>query len=357
MKTDGVRHITDKSKLHYIFNEYFINHNVMMKVPGVNISVKVVKFENDRIHISLTDPQLRNQASAIYSRHDDQIYYSHIIHHGIEGELVIFEPEGVLVYNASRKEERKRINGNAQKALISGIISTSVIEESFRNNKSRVEWIRSEISAKLEERFENIRVFFLNDKKWDSRMNWVLQERKPVFIPVINLKQEGRDSAEYAKYMNDIYYTDPLVKEGGFNSEIIVPLLYLGMIPFGYVQINGPAALSEEALSYAKRMGLAFSESVSKDGLLFRPSEDSMMIVDLSPSGIGILFRERSLIRHFREEGYIMFTVFMPENKQASMLCRVMNINYMADFFRVGCMIESIDPSGDMNYHEFLGKI
>lgn len=358
MKIDEIRHITDRNELLVIFNNLFAEQPVMLKTQGMNIKADCIKIENNRIYISLPDPDQKLQASAIFTRHNDEIYFTHIIPHGHDGDLLIFEPEGIQIFKATRKEERKTTDEKSgKKALITNIISTPVVEESFRHNRSRAEWVRSEITGKFEGRFEHIRVFFAGDRKPDSRMKWITQERKPVFIPAIKTKQEGADSEEYSRYMNEIYYPDPLFKESSFNSEIIIPLLYRGMMPFGYIQINHFEILPEEALTYSKRMGLAFSESVSKDMLLFKPSEDKMMLTDLSQSGVGILFRERALIRHFKEDESLVFTVHMPENRQATMMSRVMNINQINNYFRIGCMINNIDPIGDVNYQEFLGQL
>jgi len=217
--------------------------------------------------------------------------------------------------------------------------------------------MRSEIAGRFEGKFEHIRIFFTGDRKSDSRMKWITDERKPVFIPVITAKQEGTDSETCSRYMNEIFYTDPLLKDGHFQSEIIVPLLYRGMFPFGYIQVNHFEKLSDSDLTFTKRMALAFSESITKDMLLFKPSEDSMMITDLSLSGLGILFRERTLIRHFSENESIVSTVYMPENKQATMMIKIMNINQISNYYRIGCMIINIDPIGDANYQEFLGEL
>ncbi|HOP27986.1 MAG TPA: PilZ domain-containing protein [Spirochaetota bacterium] len=358
MKIDGVRHITDKNELIDIFKKLFEQQSVMLKTEGMNIKVDCVKTENNRISIKLPDPDFKPKASAVFTRHEDEIYFTHIIPHGHEGDLLIFETEGIEVFKATRKEDRKSTDEKSgRKALITNIISPSVVEESFRHNRSRAEWVRSEITGKFEGRFEHIRVFFSGDRKSDSRMKWVLQDKKPVFIHAIHTKQDGTDSDDYSRYMNEIYYSDPLLKDSIFNSEIIVPMLYKGMMPFGYIQINHTEKLTEDALTYSKRMGLAFSESVSKDMLLFRPSEDKMMIIDLSQNGLGILFKEKNLIRHFREDESLVFTVHMPENRQATMMSRVMNINQINNYYRIGCLISSIDPVGDNNYREFLCRL
>lgn len=358
MKIDAVRHITDKSELQDIFKRLFAGREVMLKSQGINIKVDCVKAEDSRIYIKLPEPEQKVQATALFTRFNDEIYFTHVIQRGHDGDTLVFEPEGVQVYTAGRKEERKSTDEKSgKKALITNIISLPVVEDSFRHNRSRAEWVRSEISEKFDGRFGNVRVFFAGDRKPDNRMKWISQERKPVYIPAINTMQEGTDSEEYSRYMNEIYYSDNTIKDGLFNSEIIVPLLYRGMMPFGYVQINHSEKLDDDALTFAKRMGLAFSESVSKDMLLFKPSEDKMMLTDLSLSGVGIFFKERALIRHFRENESLVFTMHMPENRQATMMSRVMNINQISNFFRVGCVISNIDPIGDANYQEFLGML
>ena len=85
--------------------------------------------------------------------------------------------------------------------------------------------------------------------------------------------------------------------------------------------------------------------------------EDKMTVTDLSHNGIGILFREKALIRHFREDESLVFTVYMPEKRQATMMSRVMNINQINNYYRIGCIISNIDPDGDICYHDFLNRL
>src|SRR5208282_5534629 len=96
----------------------------------------------------------------------------------------------------------------------------------------------------------------------------------------------------------------------GYISEIAVPFLYKFMMPCGYFQVNSKKALTEEDFSALKKAGMNISTVFSNDPKFIKSSEDRIVITDLSMTGLGIIFREKTLIKHFRDNSLILFTVF-----------------------------------------------
>lgn len=359
MKTENIKNITDRDSLSDLYSSLFINRDVFLKTDGINVKVNFIKFNDGKIYLDIPVENYEFKRSAIYTRNMEEVAYSHIMPFCMDNSYYVFETEGSQIFFAPRSEKRIPVDGKeGKKTVISQIISSFVIKESFMQNQARIDWLRHEIAAKLSTKFENTSVFFLGDRSTDTRMSWIMDDREPIYVPDIqNDPDTGEHITDSTSYLRDIYYHDPLLKECGFISEIAVPLLYRMMLPFGYIQVNDTGVLSEENFFMLKRLGLAYSESLSKDQQLFKPSIDTISISDLSMNGLGMTFREKSLARHFREDTLIIFTAYMPDNKNVSILCRIANINLNGNVYRVGCMIESMDTEGERHYRRFISGL
>ena len=359
MKSESVKHITDRNSLSELYSSLFMGRNVFLKSDGINIKVNFIKFNDGRIYLDIPVENYEVKRTAIYTRNLEEVAYSHIIPTGMEEQYYVFETEGSQIFFAPRKEKRIQLEATpGKKTVISHLISNFVIKESFMKNQARIDWLRHEISGKISGKYDYIKVFFLGDKNTDDRMSWIMDDRESIFIHDINsdIKDEGNNTS-LSSYMQNIYYNDHELADGNIISEVSVPLLYKMMMPFGYIQINQRSPLTEEDLFMIKRLALAYSESISKDNTLFSPSSDTITISDLSYNGLGMIFKEKSLAKHFREDALVIFTAYLPDNRNASILCRISNITLSDNWYRVGCRIENIDSEGEAHYTKFLQTI
>lgn len=355
MDHEKIKNITDYRSLSDLYNSLFMQKDVFIKTDGINVKVKFIKFIDGKIYLHIPVDNYEFKRSAIYTRNTEKIIYSHIIPYMVEGDIYIFETEGSQIFYAPRNEKRIQTEGiPGKKTVVSQIISNFVIKESIMQNRARIDWIRNEITSKVSSAYSHVEVFFLGDRHTDTRMSWIMDDREPVFIPDIRCSDTDDCYMYTTSYTRDIYYHDKFMQENNLISEITVPLLFRMMMPFGYIKINHSNPLTEENFFKIKRLGMAHSESLSKDMQLFKPSIDTISVSDLSLHGMGMIFREKSLIKHFREEALVIFTAYMPDNTHAILLCRVMNISLIDNIYRIGCIIESIDADGEMNYRKFI---
>jgi len=356
MKSDVVKHITDRNSLSDLYSSLFIGRDVFLRADGINIKVKFIKFSDGKIYLDIPVENYISKRTAIYTRNMEEVAYSHIIPSGMEENFYVFETEGSQIFFTPRNEERKQLqSAPGKKTVISQIISNFVIRESLMQNQSRVDWLRQEISAKITSKYDYVNVYFLGDRNADTRMSWIMEDRAPIFISDINSEIDEENAiTDVTSYMRDIYYHDKALMAQQCVSEITIPLLYKMMMPFGYIQVNHTSPLAEDDFFMMKRLGLAYSESISKDHTIFIPSEDTISISDLSLHGLGMIFKEKSLTRHFKEDSLLIFTAYLPQNVHASILCRVMNISVNDRWYRVGCKIESIDTDGEAYYTKFI---
>jgi len=356
MKSESIKHITDRGTLEDLYGSLFVGRDVFLRTDGINLKVDFVRFREGRVYLDIPSERYEFKRSAIYTRNSDEVAISHLIPFSRDEGYYVFETEGSQIFFAPRRESRLTLHLQPEKkSVISQIISSFVIKESLLQNQARIDWIRHEIGSRIKPEYTLIRIYFLGDCYSDTRMSLIMEDRNEIFIPDIN-ENNGREKTDDSmeQYLREIYYHDTSLSDKEIISEITVPLMYKMMMPFGYIQVNHTGPLTDNDLFMLKRLAMAYSESMSKDLQFFRPSADTIAISDLSMSGLGMVFREKSLARHFREEALVIFTAYMPEGRQASILCRVANITLSGETYRIGCIIEDIDTQGEEHYRGFL---
>ena len=358
--TTEIKKITDKKTLEDLYDQLFMKRDVYLKANELNIHIKFLKYEDNRVHLKIENDQYTFISSIIYIRNNEELIFSQVTPVSQNDNIFIFDTENIQIINAPRKEERKRIDSSKadQHVYISNIVSDFVINDCLSQENKKVDHIKWELSNKLDEKFTNTKVFFSNEKSSDLRMKYFSSNRKPFFIPDINDDSLFEKSDDNKFYKEVIYNKDLDLISENFISEISLPVLFKMMIPFGYIQVNSKSPLDDTEFSFLKKLGVSTSELLSKDNSLIKTSNDKLTITDLSMSGMGIVFKDRVLIKHFKDNSYIYFVIYMPDEKQASVLCLVRNINIIKNnIYRIGCEIENFDPIGEVNYSEFLEKV
>ena len=142
-----------------------------------------------------------------------------------------------------------------------------------------------------------------------------------------------------------------------YISEISVPILYRTKIPFGYVQVNNVKPLTEAAIAVIKRVAMIVEELFKKNDV-FPSTDEKMLVSNVSKGGLGIVFKDRRIIRFFKEGCTVFFELILPGNKKATMLGLVRNISIMENkLIKVGIKIEDIDALSEVHYDEFLETI
>ena len=186
-------------------------------------------------------------------------------------------------------------------------------------------------------------------------MNRILEGIDSIFIPDITTDSSGSDM-DKAYFMREIYSADDRMKNKNYRSEITVPLFYM-MMPFGCIQVNHASPLTGDDLQKLRDLAESYSLSLSDDKQLFDPLTDIILTSDLSINGLGITFREESFLQHFDQGGLVIFTVYLPENRQVKMLGRVVSITLNNNWYRIGCVIIKTDPQGEAFYKDFYSQL
>lgn len=354
-----IENITDENLFESYFNKFFQGKNCCIRVNDVNIYIEYVQYEGNQIEVKIRAEIDPADKAIIFTRHEDLIIYSQVEYISNENDVYKYKPANIQVMRIPRKEERKQVpktDGN-QPIIISNILSEAVMEDSFKREKKKVEYFKFKIEEKIEG-FMYSGVHFHGDKVNDSRMKYFYAERRPIYYPdITDPELKKKDKEKYEFYRSSLYKSDKKIDWDKVVSEISVPLMYKLMIPIGYIQVDHLAPLSNEQFSSLKKLGYTFSELLTQQNIIIF-SDDQIKVVDLSKSGIGLLFEQRSLIKHFKDDSCIYFLINLPDGKNVPVYCVVKNVNIVdRKLFRVGLAIKDIDAIGETFYDEYLESI
>lgn len=355
--------ITEKDLISETFETRFINGKIFIKSSDLNIEAESFSYKNGVISLSSSKVDSSLNSVMLYVRDGDEVIFSRARFLRDCGDGVFeYEPLDIQILQMPRKEERRSV-GSVEKPetahiYISNIISDFTINDCISSSRRRVDIIKDELLKKLQNVYSNSDIVFLNERVKDFRMLWLKKERKPLYIKNIKDTDDpaktGAD-ADLRYYKTYILPGEMAGLRGKMVSEICVPLLYKMMMPFGYVKAASMAELSEQDFSTIRKFGMSASTVYTNDKQIITSSEDRIPVTDLSISGMGIFFKEKVLIKHFKEESLIIFTLFLPDKKQATMLCEVKNISLIKNYiYRIGCEILNIEALGEVNYTEYL---
>jgi len=359
--------ITDRNAIKEIFEERLPLLEVFVKIKDVSLPVESFKYENDCVTISIHQHGIVTDNVIIYARNNETIIASHAsLKMKKDDNTYVFEPSDVIIFDVNRKEERcivenRNINTATAPIYISNIISDFLINESFTASRKRVDFIKEVIMEKISLDNILIKITLLNELHNDERMKFFMTERKSYFFK--NLKdvsdsEKLKTDPDLKRYALSIYPSDPTLEDMKIISEISVPLLYKFMLPFGYIKAVSKSELTDNDFTVIRKFGMSVSTLFTNDKSLIKNSDEKITVIDLSNHGLGIVFKDKRMIKHFKDNCLIVFTVFLPEEKQATMLCVVRNISLIRNFiYRVGCEILNIESIGEVNYSEYLERL
>lgn len=355
--------ITDRKQIENILQTRFIAGRIFVKTSDLNIQAESFSFANGEISVLLPDNNEKIKSVIFYIREREEVIFSHAaLKSRSENGYLIYEPLDIQILPVPRKEERKIVASTDTSpsipVYISNIISDFTIHECLEFSRKRVDIIRDELLKKLLTIYPDSEITFLNDKAQDPRMLYFTKKRKPYFIRNIrDIEDDAKLSIDedLKYYKTYIFQKDSLDSRAKVTSEICVPLLYKLMMPFAYVKTTSIKELSDDDFSVIRKFGMSASTVYTNDKQIIISSDDRIAVTDLSISGLGIFFKEKVLIKHFKENTLIIFTIFLPEKKQATLLCEVKNIALIKNYvYRIGCEIVNIEALGEVYYSEYI---
>ncbi|HPS57545.1 MAG TPA: hypothetical protein PK514_05510 [Spirochaetota bacterium] len=348
-----VKKITDRKIMYDYLKKLFTRKMVFLKTKELNIETSSFVFNEDGVIFTLAEPVAEDNVS-LYIRNGNELLLARALIVSRSGNEYKCTVSEMLIMNIPRKEERIKatVTTNGGNVYISNIISDFTLKQNFEDNKRKILALKDDLEAKLGKKYEKVTVYAVSEQKNDLRMNYFIKERKPYFIK--DVTQRCDDDPQYKYYIDTIYHEEH-ESNRRMISEIAVPFLYRYMMPFGYLRVNESKPLTDEDYSSLKKTGMSISTYFTNDKSIIKSSSDRIYITDLSMTGLGVIFKERAYIRHFRENSLVIFTVYMPGDRTSVVMCEVKNITILKNgVYRVGCSIMNFDAIGEVNYTEYL---
>jgi hypothetical protein len=359
MTESSIKSINDPALFEQIFYKYFLKASVALKTSSGDIRIEFFGYAEGNVALKIPFVKNMPDTCIIFARHDiNTIYCSLKFIEKQEETVYIFKPLRFQIITAVRKEERKEVEtaGEGKSILyITNVISDFIIQNSLSLQAKKVEQIRETVKTSLEKRYKSVKIILYNGGMKDPRMKYFYEQNPPLQIVDILKKELNKKEDIYNFYLNEIYTKDHLLNtRKNLVSEMSVPILYKGKIPYGYIQVNDEAIMDDNASTGVKRMGIAIEELFTRNHI-FPTSEEKLLVADVSKSGIGIVFKERRYIRYFKENSYVFYDLVLPGNKKASTLGIIRNIGILENkVIKIGCQIKEMDALSETNYDEFL---
>ncbi len=331
---------------------------IYLKAEEYNCQVDFVSYGNNQLKLRIGERSLLRGSSDLYAIKGNVMLHARIHLLSREGECIFtFRLMSPKLNEIRRKSMRVAAGheggGMAEAVYISDVVSEDILKECLLRERKRISIVVDTLSDKLKADYDQVRIFLINEKLYDERMKYFNHTRKPLFIADINEEPGDEKGRELLKHYRSIHHQDRTIDDS-MISEIAIPFLYKGMIPFGYIQINSRKVLIKEDYVYLKKTGAITSESFSGASVI-KTLDERFYVSDLSLNGLCIVFSEKGRIKYFKNDGYLYARLFFPDGRTSSMLCAVRNINLMSNnAFKIGCEIVEIDALGEVNLEEYI---
>jgi hypothetical protein len=363
--SDQIKTISDKSNFEIIYNKFFQKNDIFLKTKNGDLKIQFFGYSNGIAAFKIPYIKTISGNCLIFTRSGNNTIHALMkFSEKQEDNMFLFITEKFQIIFRARGEARKSLEGidkGTSKSIIfaTNLISYSMIQNSLAMESKKIERIKEYVGKELSEAFNFAKIFFCNEGKGDSRMQYFFKNKKPIYIPQIISDTPGKSDTEKLNfYINTIYAKDHFLQsKREYISEISVPILYRLKMPYGYIQINNKNIFTSSTLSLAKKFAISIDDLLNKEKV-FPKSEEKLIISNMSKNGLGIVFKERKYIRYFKENNLVYFDILLPEKKIASVLAIVRNIALLDNnIIMIGCSIEEIDALSEVNYDEFLESL
>jgi len=272
-------------------------------------------------------------------------------------DTFVFIPVKFQIISESRKEDRKLVGIEGGKSIIylNNLITDYIIERGLATADKKIDKIKEFAEFELKKKFDLVKIVFINESKSDNRLKHILSTSKSIYMPNLNVDPEPDKEEDHNFYINNIYKSDiSLSSRHKYVSEITIPIMYNGIIIYGYLQVNSSQPITDGMYAVVRRMSIAINQLMVKHQLFF-PLEERFLLADLSANGMSFVFKEKKFLRYFEEGTKINFDILLPTQKKALVGAVIRNITFLDNrIIKTGCEIFAMDDTSKANYDEFI---
>lgn len=356
---DQIRTLSDKSQFEKVFNRFFINSSLLLRLKERSLPAKFLGYSDGQAGFRVPDiKNVPDDCIIEFKNEQYTIYLNLKFLEKQENDVFIFLPLKFQFMGQARLEERISLDDHNGKRIVyvTSVISDFIINNILIQRLQVVDKIKDVIMSDMEGAFESVKIYFINEGASDPRMKYFSSEKVPLYIADVNTPSKSKDKEMHQYYMKNIYANDISLKHKSFISEISVPFLYKTKMPYGYIQINSTLPMSEISYNTIKKYSIQIDDMFKKANI-FSMGDEKFIVNNFSKQGFGIVFNEKKFIRYFKEGSTIYLDMNFPDQMNASILATVKHITYKSKHIAIGFVIDEIDALSEVNYDNFLESL
>ncbi len=354
---DQIKTVTDREQFRFLLDNFFTGHQIYIKTSSGALNLQYLGYSEGNVAFRIPHVKSFPENAVVFTRHGGHTIYLSMKHIEKSEDTFVFIPLKFQIISESRKEDRKLLNIEGGKSVIymNNFISDYIIQRGLATSQKKIDKIKEIAEFELKKKFDHVKILFIHEARSDPRLNHALDTGKLLYIPDLNVNPDPALEDDYNYYLENIYKSDiSLSSRHRYISEVLAPVVYNSIIPYGYVQVNSAQSLSEGMSEVCRRMAIVIDQLFKKNGL-FSPLETKFLVADLSKSGMGFVFKEKKYIRYFEEKSKISYDIMLPTKKKAVIGAVVKNITFLENnIIKVGCEINAMDDNSRANYEEFI---
>lgn len=354
---DQIKTVTDRGQFQFLLDNFFNGHQVYIKTSSGALGLQYLGFSDGNVAFRIPHVKSFPENAVVFSRHGGHTIYLSLKHIEKSEDTFIFIPIKFQIISESRKEDRKLVDIEGGKSVIymNNFISDYIIQRGLATSQKKIDKIKEIAEFELKKKFDHVKIVFIHEAKSDPRLNHALNTGKLLYIPNLNENPDPSLEEDYNYYLDNIYKADiSLSSRHRYISEVLAPVMYNFIIPYGYIQVNSAQALSEGMSEVSRRMAIVIDQLFKKNDI-FSALDTRFLVADLSKSGMGFVFRDKKYLRYFEEKSRIMFDIMLPTRKKAVIGAVVRNITFLQNnIIKVGCEISDMDDNSRANYDEYI---
>jgi hypothetical protein len=353
-----IKTVTDKAQFSLLMNNFFARGDVYIQTSSGDMKCQFLGYSEDNAAFRL--PGIKNVPETViaFTRHGQHTIYSSLKFLERNEDTYIFMPIKFQIISTHRKENRQMLEvggGGKNIIYVENIITDFFIFHSLEMHARKNDKIREIAEFELNKQFKHVKIVFSNEAKNDIRMKHVREKKTPIFVPDLNSDPEPKYEEMYNYYINYIYSKDyQITGSHKYTSEAMVPIMHRKAIPYGYIQVNSQTPMGDGQFAVISRMAIVVDQLFIKEKR-FESIPGRFLVSDISRSGLGIVFKDRSQARNFRKESLMAFDMLLPTSKKVVMSAYARNIIFMdSGLIKIGCQIDTMDETSQNNYNEYL---
>lgn len=259
-----------------------------------------------------------------------------------EKGTTLFEPGEHREETVTRSEKRINLIEKKQELYIANFISDYEIAAQVEYHHTKIERAKYLFAEALKKYFYFVEIYFFHEIMTSSRGKAMREFKKPIFIYNINNKVPENDldgTTPSEVYFKRIKPFDRRIPQDA-QMDITVPIVYANQVPYGFIYTNSEKQWPTKMLDQVKGISGKLNDQLIKAKVIV-PIETQMRVLDISYSGLSVVFQNRRLLSVLKENANFVGDLLLPGGEKAPIAALVRNVGSAGrGFLRAGLQFD-----------------